>query len=268
MSVYANEHHRYLELSLRSLAEQTRRADEIVLVEDGPIGRNLSTTIELYRKHLNIRSIALPKNVGLGAALSEGLKACQGKFIARMDTDDIAFCTRFSRQLDTFAADDRLDILSGYAVEIDASGHSGRVRTVPVEHDAIVRTLWANPIIHPAVMFRRAAILEIGGYSPTAIRCEDYELWFRCVERGMRFGNIPEPLIKYRLTPETHQRYLRRNKWRQGQIGFCGSRRIGLPLWVQLACFAPFCCSLLPQLLQHKAYRLMQPFDPRGTTDS
>ncbi len=264
MSVYAKEQQPLLELSLRSLANQTRRPDEVVLVEDGPIGAELMATIDQHRATLNIQSVLLPRNVGLGAALNEGLRVCRGHLVARMDTDDIALPDRFFSQLDVFDGDERVDILGGYAIEIDSSGKRGRLRAVPTTHDAIVRTMWANPIIHPAVMFRRDSILELGGYSPKAMRCEDYELWLRCAAAGLRFSNIPKPLIEYRFTPDTHKRQSNRNMWRQGQIGFFGSRRIGLPLWAQLACFAPFVRGLLPTPLQHGAYRVMQVFDPRA----
>lgn len=263
MSVYAKEKQHYLELSLSGLASQICRADEVVLVEDGPIGPQLSTTIDRYRERLNIQSVVLPQNVGLGAALNKSLEFCGGELVARMDTDDIALPPRFQRQLDAFATDEGLDVLSSYAIEMDAVGQPGRLRTVPVEHEAIVQTMWANPIIHPAAMFRRRTILTLGGYSSTAVRCEDYELWLRCAAAGLRFGNIPEPLIKYRFTPDTHKRQSRKDMWQRGRIGFSGSRKIGLPLWKQLACFVPFIRSLLPAPLQHAAYQAMNRFDPR-----
>lgn len=264
ISVYANERQQYLELALQSLADQTYIAEEVVMVEDGPIGPDLKSTIDRYRDRLNIQSVVLPINVGLGAALSEGLKRCSGDLVARMDCDDVALPTRFQRQLDAFNANAQLKILSGYAFEIDGEGRRGRMRTVPTSNEAIRQTMWANPIIHPATMFRRVPVTEVGGYSSTAIRCEDYELWLRCAAAGMEFANIPEPLIEYRFTPETHKRNRPKSAWRQGNIGFRGSRKIGLPLWKQLACFIPYARSLLPMSVQHRVYRFMHQFDPRN----
>lgn len=268
ISVYARENPDFLRKSLESLADQTRPADEVVLVEDGPIGDDLLAVIAEFSGSLGLRSVRLGRNLGLGAALNRGLVECTHPLVARMDADDIALPDRFEIQLGYFAADPDLAILSGYAVEINADDNRGRVRIVPTTHEAIIATLWANPIIHPAVMYRRDAVLAVGSYSPALLRRQDYELWFRCAAAGFKFGNVPQPLIAYRFTPETHKRQSRRDMWRQGMIGFKGARAVGLPFWKRLACFAPFCRSLLPMPLQHLAYRLMQRIDPRASGHS
>ncbi|WP_421952726.1 glycosyltransferase [Pelagibacterium sp.] len=263
MAVFAKERPDNLRTSLQSLSTQTLQPTEIILVWDGPLPDRLSAIIDTFRGALNIRDVKLSQNRGLGAALAVGLAESASELVARMDADDIALPDRFARQYAAFTENPALDLVSGYAVEIDGNGTQGRLRTVPINHEDIISTLWANPIIHPAVMFRRDKILAVGSYNPSLRRRQDYELWFRCAAAGMRFGNIPEPLIEYRFTPDTHKRQSRKDMWQQGVIGFNGSRKIGLPLWKQLACFVPFLRSLLPAPLQHVAYRAMQRFDPR-----
>src|SRR5580658_8350857 len=95
MSVYAKEYPAFFRVSLESLAAQTLPADEIVIVEDGPLGEELKAVIEVYKSCLPIVSLRLPVNVGLGAALREGLNVCQGEYVARMDSDDICVPERF-----------------------------------------------------------------------------------------------------------------------------------------------------------------------------
>lgn len=263
MSVYNGERPEYLLETLKSLDRQTYRADEVVLVEDGPINPDLLAVVDRFRNALNIHSVVLSRNCGLGAALNAGLEACSHSLVARMDTDDIALPERFALQIAAFDADAALDVVGGYAIEIDQSGRRGKIRSVPTDSKLIRQTMWANPMLHPTIMYRRDAIRKLGGYSAGALRCEDYELWFRCAKAGYKFGNISKPLIEYRFTPETHKRQSRGNMWRQGIIGFTGSSAIGLPLWKQLACFAPFVRSLLPISMQHHAYRVMQKIDPR-----
>lgn len=263
MSVYAKERQDYFTEALESLARQTRPADEIILIEDGPISDALSEVIDAYREKLPICSVTLEKNLGLGAALKLGLVAATGDLVARLDTDDRAVPERFSRQIESFIADPTLDIVGSYAIEMDAEGKLGKLRAMPLYHEHIYRTLWANPIIHPSVMFRRESIVEIGSYSPEALRCEDYELWLRAGAAGLKFSNIAEPLIEYRFTSDTHRRQSRKNLWRQGLIGMHGSRELNLPLWKQIACFVPLARSLLPVKVQHWAYRLLENIDPR-----
>ena len=57
---------------------------------------------------------------------------------------------------------------------------------------------------HPTVMYRKNAILSVGGYKPDAgPRQDDYDLWFRCAEKGLHFANISEPLLHYRFFAES-----------------------------------------------------------------
>ena len=88
MSLYKKEHPEYLRLALDSMINQTVRPDEIVLVEDGPLTDELYAVVEEYKPHLHI--VINKKNLGLGLALNEGLKACSNELVARMDTDDIS----------------------------------------------------------------------------------------------------------------------------------------------------------------------------------
>lgn len=263
MSIYEHEQPDLLDKCLRSLVEQEVGPDEVVIVWDGPIPQRLQAVVETYRATLNIVDVKLERNGGLGAALNAGLANCRHDLIARMDSDDTALPRRFALQLQAFRNHPDLDIISGYAVEVDAAGIAGQTRMVPADHDDIIKALWANPIIHPAVMFRRSSILSVGSYDPALRRRQDYELWFRCAAAGLKFANIPEPIISYRFTSETHKRQSRKGAWQQGMIGFNGSRSIGLPLWKQVACFAPFVRSLLPTAMQHQVYRFMQKVDPR-----
>ncbi len=88
MSVYCKESPFFLRQSLDSLVAQSLPADEVVIVEDGPLGEELEAAIDSYRSLLPIVSLRLPVNGGLGAALREGLQVCRGEFVARMDSDD------------------------------------------------------------------------------------------------------------------------------------------------------------------------------------
>lgn len=97
MSVYYKENPEYLKRALDSILNQTITADEIVLIKDGPLTKELDDAIANYEeKYIAIlRVLSLENNVGLGEALNYGVRHCKYDFIARMDTDDIALPTRF-----------------------------------------------------------------------------------------------------------------------------------------------------------------------------
>jgi len=108
MSIYMNEKAPYLASCLESLCAQTIPANEIVIVEDGPIREDLSKVIDSFMDRLPIRRHKLARNMGLGMALREGLCIVSHELVARMDSDDIAVPERFEAQLAAFASDPEL----------------------------------------------------------------------------------------------------------------------------------------------------------------
>lgn len=248
---------------LRSLNEQTLPAGEVVVVEDGPISDDIEILLSRFERSLPIKRVKLRYNAGLATALNEGLNACNYSLVGRMDADDICFPERFRKQVEFFERFPTTDVLGTQAVEIGSDGHQGPVRSMPINHDEIIASLWTCPLLHPTVMFRREKILEIGGYDSSLRRRQDYELWFRCALHGLRFANMPESLLYYRFEPSSHKKQPPKLAFQQGMIGFRGASSLGLPAWKRLACFLPFARSLLPASLQHMVYTALRRFDPR-----
>lgn len=266
MAVHDSDDVAFLDAAMESITvAQTRQPDQVVLVQDGPLSPELEETLKRWRAQLGERLEVVPlgASVGLGGALNVGLKRCVYPLVARMDADDVAFPQRLERQGVFMEHNPEIGVLGSGALEIDLDGNTGPLRTVAEGHDALVSRLWACPFIHPSVMFRKDLIVGVGGYDSALRRRQDYELWFRVLEAGGRFANIPEPLIWYRFDRNTHKKQSISAAWRQGVIGARGSRRIGLATWKQLACFVPFCRSLLPGWAQHGVYRMLGRFDPR-----
>lgn len=256
----------FLDKAFRSIwDDQTRKPGQVVLVQDGSVPSELKSTIDQWQSHLGdfLTLIELPTNVGLGGALSKGLEECRHEMVARMDTDDVAFPERFEVQMSFMEANPKIDVVGSFVEEIDQDGSLMGIRKMPIEHEAIRANLWASPIIHPTVMLRRSRVLAAGNYDPQCRRRQDYELWFRCAEFGLRFHNISRPLLFYRFGADTHKKQPPGLAWEQAMIGFRGASRLGMPVYQRLACFIPFARSLLPRGFQHLLYRVLKPFDPR-----
>lgn len=103
MSVYGKELPSNLNDSLSSVwSAQAVKPDQIVLVKDGPLNSRLDGVIDEWRQELGevLTVVDLTANVGLGAALNEGLRYCKYELVARMDTDDIAMPVRFEKQIE------------------------------------------------------------------------------------------------------------------------------------------------------------------------
>lgn len=215
MSVYAKEKPEYLRASMESMFAQTVPTDDFVLVCDGPLPQELNDVITQMLKQWEqvLHVVRLPQNVGLGNALNKGLQHCRHDLVARMDSDDISRVDRCERQLAVFAQDSTVDIVSGTIEEFSTSPDqvTGR-RVLPARHDEICHfSKKRNPFNHPAIMFKKGAVLAAGNYSEKYPLFEDYYLWVRMLMQGSRGQNIPEPLL-YMRTPL--DMYKRRGGWR------------------------------------------------------
>lgn len=263
MSVYDKEKPHYLSECLNSLAQQTLKANEVVLVEDGPLTIELYDIIKRYKNILKIISVRIPENVGLALALNQGLEMCTHEIIARMDADDISLPMRFEKQLSLIKENSDIDVLGSFAIEIDENGVRGRVRKTIVKHTEIYKNLFTCPFIHPTVVFKRNKITALGGYNIKMKRRQDYELWFRCAQAGVEFANVPEPLLLYRFTRQTHKRQSFKTCVEQGYIGYRGVKLLKQPLWKGVACYLPALRAILPNEMQHITYTLLRKIDPR-----
>ena len=177
ISVYFKEKPKYLEICLQSIMVQTLKPDEVVLVEDGPISAELKAVVEQFRDALNIVSVPLAENVGLACALNEGLKHCKHELVARMDSDDIALPARFEKQVVFMQSNPDIAASSGVIEEFDEAGLVTTKRVLPLVHSEIVAfAKKRSPLSHPAVIFRKSAVLDVGGY-PLFRNAQDYALW-------------------------------------------------------------------------------------------
>jgi glycosyltransferase involved in cell wall biosynthesis len=231
MSVYARDDAGHLAEALASLSGQTRLAEQVVLVFDGPVQTSIEAVVQDYRDRLPLEVLRLPSNVGLARALNAGLALCRHEWVARFDADDVCMPHRLARQMACLAADPRIDVL-GSAIEEFHDDHAApyAVRAVLKDHVAIVRQARSrNPMNHMTVVFRRSRVLAAGGY-PDDRLYEDYALWVKLILAGARFANVEEPLVRARAGPQLASRrggwrYLSseiRVHWRFFRSGFIG----------------------------------------------
>ena len=183
-----------------SVHEQTRRPDEVVLVQDGPVPEPLAAEIEHLKatSPVPVEHVVMEANVGLGPALDAGLEACRHEIVARMDADDICRPDRFELQLPLVEAG--ADIVGSGLYEMGTSVDDvvGR-RTPPTDPDEIRRVIrFRDPFNHPTVVYRKSAVLGAGGYTDMALM-EDYLLFTRMIEAGAQPANMAEPLVYYRV---------------------------------------------------------------------
>src|SRR5690348_1002807 len=156
MSVYGGERPNFLRQSLESLAAQTLKADEIVIVKDGPLGDELEIVLKSYSGVLPITTVQLERQVGLGPALTAGLAGCRNDLVARVDSDDICVARRFETQLEFLAENPQVAVLGAAIGEFVGDPDTiSSVRKLPCDGAQIKKfAKFRNPLNHMTVMFR------------------------------------------------------------------------------------------------------------------
>ncbi|MHC4173207.1 MAG: glycosyltransferase [Planctomycetota bacterium] len=201
MSTYIKDRPEYLDVAIESIISQTRLPDEIVVVKDGPVTKELSDIVEKWRKERPglFKVVPLLKNHGLGVALQAGLKECSHDIVARMDADDISCPERFEKQLKFLQENPDVALVSSWMAYFeDNPDQIVFIRRMPQKHGDISKIArFRNPVCHAPAMFRCSEIEAVGGYTHRR-RNQDYHLFARMLLNGSKITCIPEPLYKCR----------------------------------------------------------------------
>lgn len=209
MSVYHREQPEYLRGSLESMLTQTAQTDDLVLVCDGPLTAELDRVIEEFEQEYPqvLRVHQLEENRGLAAALNAGLELCRHELVARMDTDDLAMPDRCRLQLEKFAEDPELTVVGGAVEEFEESPDRITAHKPMPETHAQIRQYARrrNPFNHPTVMYRKSAVLAVGGY-PDEMLHEDYSLWALLLMARAKGYNLPQTLVRMRTGNDLYAR--------------------------------------------------------------
>jgi glycosyltransferase involved in cell wall biosynthesis len=191
---------RYLGAAIASIAAQTHRDFEFLIVDDGSTDGSAAVIDHAAAADARIRVIRRA-NTGIVGALNDGLAAATGELIARMDGDDLAEPGRFAAQLAFFRAQPDC-IAAGSAVWfIDPAGAVIDRYAPPLAHAAIEAELLrgnGGALIHPALLLRRDALVAVGGYRRQYDRAEDLDLFLRLARHGT-LANLATPLLRYRV---------------------------------------------------------------------
>lgn len=178
--------------SLSSVLHQTFGEIEVLII-DGSDDKELIPT--LLPKDDRIRYLYREKH-GIADALNFGLENSKGRYIARMDADDISLPNRFERQVGFLEEHEEADVVGTWYSVIREDGSIVQEMEPVTSHNQIVANLlFENPICHPSVMFRRRLIDDGIRYPKTT--AEDYALWTDIIGK-YRFANIPEVLLNWR----------------------------------------------------------------------
>ena len=207
MCLYKNDKPNYFQEAIDSLLNQTVKSNDIVIVCDGPISKELNNIVIKYKKKYNsiISVIKLKVNQGLSVAINEGVKYCKNDIIARMDSDDISVEDRFEKQLN-FLTKNNIDIVGGLIEEIQEDGKkTNLIRKVPETNEEIIKySKYRSPFNHPTIMIKKQILTENNGYANIKL-FEDYYFFIKNIKKYKSY-NIQETLVYMRAGNSLYKR--------------------------------------------------------------
>lgn len=197
-----------LDAALRSIHRQTLRAWECLIIDDGSQDETAEIAARWVARDDRMRLIRQPVNRGIAAALDLAARQARCAYIARQDADDRSARSRLELQAAFLARHRQMGAIAcrvrmfpraalspgwlAYAAWLDRTNAP----------DEIAREIWVeSPLPHPAVMMRRRALEECGGYRAVPWP-EDYDLWLRMHCAGWRLGKLPQRLYDWRHHPQ------------------------------------------------------------------
>jgi glycosyltransferase involved in cell wall biosynthesis len=253
----------FLKKSVESILNQTLTDLELIIVtenDDMSLEKSTTDPLKQFRHDKRLRVIH-QKGKGFVEALNYGILASRGKYIARMDADDISLLNRLEKQVKV-VEELNLDLVGGWAYIINEAGSIIGKRTPPADLRIIRRTIMLyNPFIHSTMFFKRSILGCSGFYNKALFGSEDYDLWLRIISLGYGFRNLPEPLI---LLRQTNNSVMRGNGWKKTRLSSARTKALGLtrmgyqdPFSVIFCFISPFSLIVTPKIA-HRVTHLLE----------
>lgn len=196
-----------LKQSIESIINQTYNDFEFIIILDNPDNKEHIAFINDYVcKDERIKFYINDKNMGLTNTLNRGLKLAEGKYICRMDADDISELYRMEHQKKYLEEND-FDLIGGISQMIDEDGNTiYSIKKVPTNFKKIKKCIKYNQVIsHPTWFGKKEVFDKLNGYRNMPL-CEDYDFTLRAILQGFKISNVNESVLKYRMTKDSISR--------------------------------------------------------------
>ncbi len=202
-----------LKKSIQSILEQSYDKFELIVGDDGSSDHPEMVIHAITDDRLIF--VSLPHN-GLAATLNKLITIASGKYIARMDADDVCLLGRFKYQVSYLDTNPDVDVVAGKVILTGDSRAEGIKHYIEWQNkllspEEIYKNRFVDsPIVHPSVMFRKSVFLKYGGYTEESLP-EDFELWLRWMDLGVSIAKVNKPVLYWHDSPtrltRSHRNY-------------------------------------------------------------
>jgi len=245
-----------LQEAVESILAQTVTDWEWILCDDGSADGTYALA-QTYAQKYPQKIILLKNetNQGLNATLNRCLAHASGRYIARMDGDDVCAPDRFAKQLTVLEAEPDIAIVSTDMEFFDQTGTWGRISHP--EYPANKDFVRGSPFCHAPCMVRREAFAAVDGYSEgkRLLRVEDYHLWIKMYAKGLKGRNLGQPLYSMRDDRNAYSRRKFRYRINEAYVRLYAVKALKLPVWNCIFALRPILVGLLPKKLYDRLHK-------------
>lgn len=243
---------KYIAKAIESVWRQGYKNLELIIVNDASTDATGELIGGLAKYNSKIIILHNEINLGIVASLNKGIKVARGKYIARLDDDDV-WCDdkKIEKQVDFLEKNPGYCLVGGGVIKIDKNGKEIVRYLLPKEDEHIRKTILINnAFAHTTVLFRKDAFLKVGGYDEQFAFIEDWDLWLK-MGKVSKFYNFQEFFVRY-LDQEYNDPYHYRNyKIRRNvktNIKLRKKYMNNYPNYKKaiLFCWASYCYSFIP----------------------
>lgn len=243
--------------AIDSILNQTYTSWELILCDDG----SSDNTYEIAKQYQNrypdkIKLIRNEKNMGLNYTLNHCIEYVSGKYIARMDGDDVSLPSRFESEIKVLEEEPDIAVVSTTMIHFDESGDYSTRHTC-VEYPKKESLIHGPVHCHAPCMLRTEIMRSVGGYTvdKKLLRVEDWNLWLKIYALGHQGKNISEPLYKMRDDRNATSRRKFRYRLNEAHMAGLAVKTLGLPKWKYIYMLRPIIVGLLPKFLYNYLHR-------------
>lgn len=194
LAVYNAE--RYLDSAILGILNQKFEDFEFLILDDGSTDRTSAILASI--KDSRVR-VFRHERMGLTRSLNKGLLFARGEYVARQDADDVSREDRLKKQLKFLEIQPEIVLVGSGVTVISEDNDILGDYLYPADHSYLVNQLdrLVSPLPHTTIMFRRATVMDCGGYRESFVKAQDYDLYLRLIENH-KIASIPEPLCQIR----------------------------------------------------------------------
>lgn len=241
--------------AIKSVQNQSFENWELIVCDDCSTDNTCEIVKKIMEKDPRIILIKNSQNKKLAYSLNHCLRYAKGRYIARMDADDICVKERLQKQVDFLDVHSEYDVIGSAAfVDGDKKNNSIRYTLEKPDRESMKN---GSPFMHPTIMMRKEAYDKLGGYRvlKRTERGQDLDLWYRFFDLGMKGYNLSEPLLIYHESIQDYKKRTLRTAIMYAETHFYGYRLLGYPWWSYYKILKPVIAACIPDKLMYIIHR-------------